>query len=76
MNGGSATNVTTVLYGSSYININNLCIGGWSGQPQSTFKGGLSSLLCFNGVLTQHEREQVEGYLAWKWWNSGTYSMH
>ena len=71
LNGGSAYTVTSTVP-SSYININNLCIGGWSFQPQSTFKGGLSSLLCFNGVLTQHEREQVEGYLAWKWWNSGT----
>ena len=41
-------------------------------QANSTFHGGISSLLTFNTLLTDYERQQIEGYLAWKWWDSGT----
>ena len=33
---------------------------------------GISSLAIYNSVLTTTQRQQVEGYLAWKWWGTGT----
>ena len=53
------------------IYINTLDIGAWGIQANSTFHGGISSLLTFNTVLADSEHQQIEGFLAWKWWDSG-----
>ena len=56
---------------STYINLNTFDIGNWYYEP-NTYHGGISSLLTFNTVLSDYERQQIEGYLAWKWWGSGS----
>ena len=69
---GSLTTSYDIGVSSNYTNINTLDIGAWGTQANSTFHGGISSLLTFNTLLTDYERQQIEGYLAWKWWDSGT----
>ena len=41
--------------------------GIFVGGPTSYFNGSLSELLVFSRTLTTAERQQLEGYLAWKW---------
>lgn len=36
------------------------------------FKGAYSSFALYNTVLSTTQRQQLEGYLAWKWWGSGS----
>ena len=40
---------------------------GYSGGGGLYLSGTLSEVILFNTVLTTFERQQVEGYLAWKW---------
>ena len=42
------------------------------GSFQSSFNGAYSSFALYNTVLSDTQRQQVEGYLAWKWWGSGS----
>ena len=42
----------------------NFIIGSYSGQAYS---GDIGDLIVYNSVLTTTQRQQVEGYLAWKW---------
>ena len=37
--------------------------GGWGGGANHKF----NEILFFNSILTEAQRQQVEGYLAWKW---------
>ena len=54
-----------------YMNLNQIDIGSWSPE-QTSLGGSMSSFLIFNTVLTESERQRVEGHLAWKWWNNGS----
>ena len=56
----------------STLNLSTLDIGGWSGDTTRTFNGGIHSLITYNQVLSTTQRQQLEGHLAWKWWNSGS----
>jgi len=40
--------------------------------PDNGFYGAYSSFALYNTVLSNAQRQQVEGYLAWKWWGSGS----
>ena len=44
----------------------NLYIGGWAaiGQSVSMYLG---ELIIYNNLVTTAQRQQIEGYLAWKW---------
>lgn len=42
-------------------------IAGASSSGVQGFKGDISEILMFNRALQNDERQQVEGYLAWKW---------
>lgn len=53
------TNRATVGYG-------RLTITG-TGYDAYGFNGNIAEILVYNNVLTTSERQQVEGYLAWKW---------
>lgn len=37
------------------------------GGPRGNFTGTLNEIIIFSNVLTATQRQQVEGYLAWKW---------
>jgi hypothetical protein len=38
-----------------------------SGGTQELFQGVINEIVLFNVILTTAQRQQVEGYLAWKW---------
>ena len=48
----------------AYTTVNTL--GGWNGYP-NTVDSVLSEVIIYNTALTTAQRQQVEGYLAWKW---------
>lgn len=49
-----------------------LDLGCWSGDAARPLIGGVSDLAIYNKVLSNTERQQLEGYLAYKWWGSGS----
>lgn len=62
-NGSSENSATASTYQSD---IAGLVIGGQV-NPYRRFQGYVSEVIVYAGVLTQSEREKVEGYLAHKW---------
>ena len=42
-------------------------IGGTSRLTTNGFDGTIYEIICYNSVLTTQQRQQVEGYLLWKW---------
>jgi hypothetical protein len=44
----------------------NFYIGNEVGGTQPWY-GNISEIIVYNGILTTNQRQQVEGYLAWKW---------
>ena len=56
---------------SSTMNLSTISIGGWSGDLNRTFNGGISCLIVYNSVLSTTDRQTLEGALAWKWWGNG-----
>ena len=42
------------------------------GSNSNNFYGAYSSFALYNTVLSTTQRQQLEGYLAWKWWGSGS----
>ena len=71
LNGTQVLNNVTGSINIAPMYLNNMNIGGWDGDSSWTYCGGISSLIVYNSVLTDAQRQRVEGYLAWKWWNSG-----
>jgi hypothetical protein len=49
-------NGTTITIGSA-----------WQGIAADAFLGSIAEFILFNGILTTTQRQQIEGYLAWKW---------
>ena len=72
VNGTNVYTTSNMSVASSIMNIGTMDIGGWSVNQANSFYGGISSLAIYNTVLTTSQRQQVEGYLAWKWWGSGS----
>ena len=61
-NGSVLTSTTTtVIYMSG--NSQNARIGIWD----SMFAGSIAELIAYDAPLTTIQRQQIEGYLAWKW---------
>jgi hypothetical protein len=55
------------------IGTNGVIIGANpGGGPEERFLGHLSEVICYNSNVTQPQRQQIEGYLAWKWGLQGT----
>ena len=61
----SATSVSLTTNGYSYIGTYG--DAGGNGYANSYLTGTINELVFFNRTLTTSQRQQVEGYLAWKW---------
>ena len=68
---GTYNSTHTVTAPVNFIQFNGLEIGNWTSQF-SSISGGISSVIIYNTVLTDVQRNQIEGYLAWKWWDKGS----
>jgi hypothetical protein len=74
INGANATSTT---YSTSLTTKTptGLFIGGnWYNNALNAKAGTFNEILMFNTVLTSAQRQQVEGYLAWKWGLQGNLS--
>jgi hypothetical protein len=60
--GGSLTNGVSASIGAGFT----------SGSYSRFWNGDMAEILVFNSSLTAFQRQQVEGYLAWKWNLHGT----
>ena len=69
INGVFATYTTTVTAGvAAYSDAGTaLYIGGTNVAGSGRFIGNISEIIMYNTVLLDTQRQQVEGYLAWKW---------
>ena len=56
-----------------YINLSMIDIGNW--LKTSPMTGAISSIIIYNSVLTQTQRQQVEGYLTWKWLGNNIFTL-
>jgi hypothetical protein len=62
---GLQTGTTTGPYiftGAGTVNIGAFDLGGGEG-----FRGNMNEIILYSNVLTTQQRQQVEGYLMWKW---------
>jgi len=50
--------------------LSSLEIGGWSGDSSRTFNGSIGEIMVFNVLLSETDKQKIEGYLAQKWWTS------
>ena len=58
-----AGSTSTTVYASG----GNTTIGGTSRLTTNGFDGIIYEIICYNSVLSIQQRQQVEGYLLWKW---------
>ena len=67
MNGSNmgSTTTSTTFGASTSIYIGARQLGGFTGTYSIT--GTISELIIYNYAITSSQRQQVEGYLAWKW---------
>jgi hypothetical protein len=74
----SGTSTTLYAYGTSYTTASltmgttsGVSVGarfqGGNGTANAQLTGTINEILVFNTALTATQRQQVEGYLAWKW---------
>ena len=59
------------IINSTKINCSNWYLGNDPNYPSRVLNGGLSSVIIYSSLLSDTEREKIEGYLAWKWWGNG-----
>jgi hypothetical protein len=45
----------------------SLTVGRWTPGLSEYYQGDLGEMIVYSGALSQANRQQVEGYLAWKW---------
>jgi hypothetical protein len=71
---GSYNGGNTTITGASPVGNTSLCgdevsIGGLmqSGNPIIQISGSVNEVIIYNTALTTIQRQQIEGYLAWKW---------
>ena len=67
-NGTQQSSDTKTLTGGTS---SNLTIGSTNGTAQF-YQGSLAEMIVYNANLTAVQRQQVEGYLAWKWGLQGS----
>ena len=53
-------------------NIANATYSFNSSIDNLNLSAGISSTLIYNTILTTPQRQIIEGYLAWKWWDNGS----
>lgn len=56
---------------STDLNFSSFTIGNTNGLGR-TLNGGISSIAIYNSYFSDAEAEIMEGFMAWKWWGSGT----
>jgi hypothetical protein len=70
------TNQTIFLYGSNTVqraqaasiaSWPNGAIGGYAGGTSNFYSGNIGEIIFFKPALSTTSRQQIEGYLAWKW---------
>lgn len=44
-----------------------MSVGAWAAQNGEFYNGNLAEMMVFSGFLNDSQRQQIEGYLAWKW---------
>ena len=54
-------------YNSSAVNLQGILFGWDRNNAGRSWIGYIGEAICYNTALTNSQREQVEGYLAWKW---------
>ena len=65
VNGLNKTNVTATFTPGTSI---GFVVGGrWTLGSSGYFKGYMYEILAFSSALSINQRQQIEGYLAWKW---------
>jgi hypothetical protein len=63
-----SSNTRTLTAGTS----DTLTIGRWNPGATEYYQGDLAEMIVYSRNLTPIERQQVEGYLAWKWGLQGS----
>jgi hypothetical protein len=52
--------------------MSNMNLGNWDGESTTrTFNGGVSEVVLLSSSAAQTTRQQIEGYLAHRWWGAG-----
>jgi hypothetical protein len=64
-NGGTVTNIPTGA-GASFA-VSRFRLANEMNPAINLFNGNIGEVIIYNRTLTTSERQQVEGYLAWKW---------
>jgi hypothetical protein len=72
---GENSNITVYHNGSNAISTtqtdiitySNFLLGSRQSGGTSSFYGVMLEVIAYNGTLTTHQRQSVEGYLAQKW---------
>jgi hypothetical protein len=72
VNGTAYTTNTQTVSTITTFNWSSFNIGGWDQDTARTLNGGMSALAMYNTVLSTADRQKLEGYMAWKWWGSGS----
>ena len=72
LNGTGDTSGTTSFTSSGSLTIGTSSTGVNGAPAQVGFSGTISEVIIYNTVLTTTQRQQVEGYLAWKWGTQGS----
>ena len=65
-NGSSVVTATAAGWNQSF-SITTYCIGNAINPNGAWYKGRIGEIILYSTALTNPQRQQVEGYLAWKW---------
>jgi len=69
VNGVSYVDYSSYTAGQTLL-LNSLDVGGWSGDTARTFYGTIGEIMVFNTILSELDKQKIEGYLAQKWWST------
>ena len=64
-NGGTVTNIT--VSGTGNFSISRFRVANEMNPASDLFNGNIGEVIVYNSTITTDQRQQVEGYLAWKW---------
>jgi hypothetical protein len=68
-NNGSRDSWVGTIASNTSVNLGKIDIGNWFASSTPMY-GGIASLIIYNSVLSDSQRQLIEGYLAYKWWNN------
>ena len=64
---GSNTSTPSVSGANATVTLGAYLYSVASPNPQDYFTGTINEVMIYSRVLTTNERQQIEGYLSWKW---------